>query len=241
MGFAALTWLNAALLSVILWRGWKEKLWADFKAFYFYAAFSMAHMLGSGAILASLGIGSSVYRVWYYSANTLTIFVGAWFFFDTLRCLAPSSAAGIRLARSFLLAALALVVPVLWTVARLDANPFDRLQAVSLVYKMAVCLLAFCYAAEHREIELGSNLGGILTSMGLLTGCQSLNFISYFSGGIQHDLYQVLVPMLYAGALVVLVFSLWERDPVRFNLSRRELNVRFQQGFRVLLRSLLTR
>ena len=241
MGFAALTWLNAALLFVILWRGWKENLWNDFKAFYFYVGFSMVHTLGSGAILASLGIGSSVYGVWYYSTNTVTIFIGAWFFFDVLRCLAPSSAAGIKLARSFLLAALALVVPVLWTVARLDVVLFDRLQAVSLVYKMAVCLLAFCYVAEHREIDLGSNLGGILMSMGLLTGCQSLNFISYFSGGIRYDLFRILVPTLYAGALVVLVFSLWERDPVRFDPSRRELNVKTQQGFRVLLRSLLPR
>jgi hypothetical protein len=241
VGFAALTWLNAVLLLVILWRGWSENLWSDFKAFYVYVAFSSVHTLGSGLILASLGIGSSVYRVWYYSTNTLTIFLGAWFFFDVLRSLAPSSAAGVRLARTFLLAALALVVPVMWTLVRLDANPFDRLQAVSLVYKMAVCLLAFCYAAEHREIELGSNLGGILTSMGLLTGCQSLNFISYFNGGIPKSVYQILVPTLYAGALVVLVFSLWDRDPVRFNLPRRELNIRFQQGFRMILRSLLTR
>jgi hypothetical protein len=241
VGFAALTWLNATLLFVILWRGWKENLWNDFKAFYFYVGFSMVHTLGSGAILASLGIGSSVYGGWYYSANTVTIFIGAWFFFDVLRCLAPSSAAGIKLARSFLLTALALVVPVLWTVARLDVLLFDRLQAVSLVYKMAVCLLAFCYVAEHREIDLGSNLGGILMSMGLLTGCQSLNFISYFSGGIRYGLFRILVPTLYAGALVVLVFSLWERDPVRFDPSRRELNVKTQQGFRVLLRSLLPR
>ncbi|MEJ2079346.1 MAG: hypothetical protein P8020_06560 [Acidobacteriota bacterium] len=241
MEFAALTWLNAALLFVILARGWMENLWDNFKAFYFYVGFSAVHALGSGAILASLGIGSSFYRVWYHASHTLMIFIGAWFFFDVLRCLAPSSAAGIKLARSFLLAAFALVVPVLWTVARLDANPFDRLQAVSLVYKMAVCVLAFCYVAEHREIELGSNLGGILTSMGLLTGCQSLNFISYFSGEIQPRLFQILVPTLYAGALIVLVFSLWERDPVRFDPSRRELNVKTQQGFRVLLRSLLPR
>lgn len=236
-----LTWLNGVLLIVIVWRGWEEQLWGDFKAFYVWAAFTAVHSIASGTILATLGIGSSVYYYFFYSANTLTIFIGAWFFFDTLRVLSPSAENGIRLVRCFLLAAFALVVPVAWTVAQMDVNPLDRLQAVSLVYKMAVCLVAFCYVAEHREIELGANLGGLLTGMGLLTGCQSLNFISYFSGGIRHELFQILVPSLFNGGLLILLVSLWTREPVRFNAARGEFNLSFQQGFRLLLRALLTR
>ena len=241
MGFVALSWLNAVLLLVIVWRGRRENLWSDFRAFYVYAAYSGMQAIAAGGILLTLGIGSPTYRVFYYSGNTLTVFVGAWFFFDTLRCLSSSPDAGARLARNFLLIAVALLLPVFWAVARLDTNPFDRLQAVALAYKMTVCLVAFCYIAEHREIQLGANLGGILTGMALLTGCQCLNFFSYLGGGIQHDLFQILVPSLYCGAMVILLVSLWERDPVVFNLSRREIDLRLNQGFRVFLRSLLPR
>ena len=241
MEFVALTALNEALLAVILWRGLREKLWADFVGFYVYATFSVVSGLIAVAILFFMGISSPAYRIFYYTASTLTIFVGAWFFFDILRCLSPTPRSGVRLARTFLLAAMALVVPVVWAIVRMEGNPLDRLQAVSLIYKMTVCLVAVCYVVEHREVELGPNVAGILAGMGLLTGFQSLNFISYLSGGIKHDLFQLLVPSLYSGAMFVLLFSLWERDPVRFNDSRRNLDLGFQQGFRVLLRSLLTR
>lgn len=234
-----LSWINGGLLLLILLLGRRNRLWTRYRAFFIYLGYELICTIVAAGILRIAGVESDTYRLFYYGTSSLTPLLQTWVLLDALHLLSASEQHP-RIHHLLAGAAAALVIPVAWSVFMFDVDGFHRVQAVFLVYQMSLCVLIYIYLAERRDLNLGTNLGGILAGTALLAGSQSLNFLAYFNGGIPFPVFQILVPALYGGALGIYALSMWESDPLR-RRATPELDLPLQQGLRLLLRSLLAR
>jgi hypothetical protein len=209
-------WSSIGLESILLFRGFREKLLSRYPAFYFYIAFVLLQDLVCFAI-AWRSHGSKEYEYAYWTAEFLCVLVSCGIVLEIYRVGLASYPGTARMARRLLGLVFALVVaktivniaidPGWWTEATAKGVE-GTLRAIQGVAVISLVGLFLFYA-----IPFGRNLRGIVLGYGLLVFLSVMCLT--FAGGAGsrlHTFLGFLYPASYPVFLALWLVMLWSYE-----------------------------
>jgi len=229
--------LNLLLLAGLLVRAAFKGQLSRYSLFYTYIAYYFLATAGLILIEGSYGLQSPEYRNFYNYANLLVPVFHLLILARIHRTISPGSFAQRVALGSLVVGAVSL--PVLWTLMTMTGALFYRIQAASLVLQVAACVVVLEALIARSDIDVGRNIRGIVFGISLLATIQSYNFLSIFTEAIRYEVFRLLVPMLYAGTLLIFTYSLWEYHPA-VATPDRFVEIRLTQRLRQALRTTIT-
>ncbi len=231
---------NLALLGLILYRAYANRMLRHFPIFYGYIGYVCITLPGPAVILAMYGLGSTEYYYAFQAKAFLVPILQLWVLRDLhQRILGNTKISGRELLRSVIVVLL-VTSPVVWTVLVGDYDYFLRYHAITFVFQVFLCLIIYRAIGQHRGVILGQNFLGILSGVSLMVAFQSINISNLLFLNSSGTIFRFFAQFIYLLALIIFVYTLWDDRPMHRLESpnqkkRTDVNTRLQEVLRSLI------
>ena len=198
---------NTALPAVVLTRGVSSGLARTFPIFFIYMALSV---VTGTALLSAAGFAGMTSAVYSWTWRITGALVQVAEFAVIVELLRYLSGLSVRILGVTVLVSVAFVFLTL-----VDLAGADRLAtqvAVGCALQLGAWATLVHFLIVHREIELSSNVRGILCGLFVMFGIQWMVFTNHLRGFLSYEVFGVLTTLATTAAFLVFLFSLWEPD-----------------------------
>ena len=223
MSFSYFVWgVNLALLGLILYRGFGNRMLGHFPIFYAYVSYVFIVTAVLAAITAIYKFDSVEYVYAFHAQNSLLPLLQFWVLLDLYRRIVGNTKTSrAEFLRSGIVVAVA-TAPVVWKVLVGDHGFFLRYHAIAIVLQVFLCLIIYRALGKNSGIILGQNFIGILSGVSLMVALQAINFSSLlFLGSPQPNVFRFFTQFFYFLALIVFTYALWEEKPIHHRRTRK--------------------
>jgi len=207
---------NPALLALLLLRGYWEGMLSRYRIFYGYIVFVLVTSLVRIGVSGLYGRASYEYYYAYYLPTFVMPFLQLAIIWSVYARIFGLRGQATKLIKP-LVVVFALSLPLVARIVFFQGGDlFFHFHLITLFLQVVSCLLVCRKMLLVRDrIRIGQNLAGMLLGIGLMVALQTLNFAAYVLLGSSAEVFWFFVPFVYVLSLAVMVYCLWNYQPVR--------------------------
>jgi hypothetical protein len=226
----AIWWVSLVFETLLLFRGYRTKLFTRFPVFYAYVLFVLSQSILRFSVYH---LAARLYSPVYWITEWLAVLVGCGVVFEIYRVGLAAYPGTARMARNLLAFVFVLAFtkaiaqtwndPHWWSIA--TTVDFERaLRTVQTLAIVALVVLFICYS-----IPFGRNRRGILLGYGLFVGVSVIQLTFVVSEGRFHNFWSFVSPFSYLAVLSLWTVHLWSYAPSPEPLRSVHLEEQYQR------------
>ena len=226
---------GVALLGLVLWRGYRGRMWRSYAFFYMYLGYVLVLAFGQVALSTVSFAGYAMaYWVGAYVALLLRFFVIWEVFRNSFPAIAP-----VRGVVAQVFGSLAAVIALVILLASRGTVWFFQDMERKAGLAQALLLFATLLFVRYYAVPLGRNIWGIAVGLGLYLSVSIVNFSAYDLLTSFLPFWRYIRPLSFIGMTGIWAWALWSYAPnprlaESATATTDELAQRWNQAWRAL-------
>ncbi len=194
---------------VVLWRGFRGRLWRYYPFFYTYLGCVFTRTL---AILVFVRFSPWAYSVAYWVSESIVVFFRFLIVWEVFRETFFSTLAVRRVVGQVLTTLLLALTIVLFFASKSPGLFFADLERKS-GFAQAALLIATLFLARYYAVPLGRNIWGMALGLGIYVSIAIVNFATLELVKSFFPYWRLIRPLSFIGMLGVWTWALWSYAP----------------------------